>query len=145
MNPERAQRQAARLQQRHVEQLARGPRGPWLTRSITPADYAEVLGCQPGPETAAIHTGHSNNHHSVQVSDVETAWGTVRHLWIRRHDAKPINEWSTLQRIKNELAGPERTAVEVFPAVSQLVDSANMYHLWVLPEGMQLPFTLVKS
>lgn len=34
------------------------------------------------------------------------------------------------------------TAVEVFPATRDLVDVANMYHLWVLPKSVQLPFTL---
>lgn len=37
------------------------------------------------------------------------------------------------QRIKNDLAGPEETAVEVYPPQSELVDDADAYHLWVLP------------
>jgi hypothetical protein len=49
-----------------------------------------------------------------------------------------------MQRIKNELAGPERVAVEVYPPVSQLVDHANMYHLWVFEAGFALPFGLHK-
>ncbi|MGR9527665.1 DUF7694 domain-containing protein (plasmid) [Priestia megaterium] len=44
------------------------------------------------------------------------------------------------QRIKNEIFGEEYTAIEVFPKESELVDEANMYHLWVLPKGMNLPF-----
>jgi len=37
-----------------------------------------------------------------------------------------------LQRIKNEIVGPEHEAVELFPAESRLVDTSNQYHLWVL-------------
>lgn len=83
--------------------------------------------------------------HTVMVAPIATEWGEVLHLFVRRHDSKAERSWPTLQRIKNELVGPERVAVEVFPAASQLVDEANMYHLWVLPDGMKLPFGLVRS
>jgi hypothetical protein len=42
-----------------------------------------------------------------------------------------------MQRIKNELAGVDATAVEVYPPQSELVDSADMYHIWVVDP---LPF-----
>jgi hypothetical protein len=53
------------------------------------------------------------------------------HLDISRHDQEPCNNWKDFQQIKNELVGPEFEAVELFPAESRLVDSANQYHLWV--------------
>ncbi len=83
-----------------------------------------------------------NNHYVVQASPRETAWGEVVCLMIRRNDAAPIRSWVEMQRIKNSLVGPERVAVEVYPAESKLIDAANMYHLWVLPAGFQLPFSL---
>ncbi len=46
--------------------------------------------------------------------------------------------WWEMQRIKNELSGPERTAVEVYPPQSEAVDEADMFHIWVLPGP--LPF-----
>lgn len=63
-------------------------------------------------------------------------------LWlsIHRRDRKPIRDWRHMQAIKNEVAGPERIAVEVYPAESNLVDTSNEYHLWVLPVGTELPF-----
>lgn len=60
-------------------------------------------------------------------------------LSIRREDRKPIRDWRHFQRIKNELCGPEREGVELFPAESRLVDGANQYHLWVWPEGQHVP------
>jgi hypothetical protein len=60
-------------------------------------------------------------------------------LSIRRNDRKPIRDWRHFQRIKNELVGSEREALELFPAESRLVDEANQYHLWVLPEGESIP------
>lgn len=83
-----------------------------------------------------------NNKYSVQFFECITCWGVVEHLIIRRHDTKPIHSWYVLQRIKNELVGSDRTAVEVYPAELNLVDDANLYHLWVLPDGFQLPFGL---
>ena len=42
--------------------------------------------------------------------------------------------WPEAQRIKDELCGQSSTAVEVYPPAHELVDDANMYHLWVLPD-----------
>jgi hypothetical protein len=53
------------------------------------------------------------------------------HLDIHRHDLSPCKNWRHFQQIKNELVGPEHEAVEIFPAESRLVDTANQYHLWV--------------
>jgi hypothetical protein len=36
-----------------------------------------------------------------------------------------------MQKIKNLIVGPENEGVELFPAESRLVDTANQYHLWV--------------
>jgi hypothetical protein len=63
------------------------------------------------------------------------------HLSIRHNERKAIRDWRHFQRIKNELAGSEREAVEIFPPESQLVDTSNQYHLWVLPEGTTSFFT----
>lgn len=84
----------------------------------------------------------ANGRYSVQFYEQETAWGLVLQLVIRPHSGKPIRSWADMQRIKNELVGGDRTAIEVFPAEKQLVDAANCYHLWVLPEGFALPFGL---
>lgn len=80
--------------------------------------------------------------YSVQVKLVACDWGLVEHFMVRRHDGAPVSSWADKQRIKDELAGPERVAVEVFPPRSRLVDDANMYHLWILPEGFVMPFGL---
>lgn len=64
----------------------------------------------------------------------------VIHLSIKRHDRAVIREWRHLQAIKNEIAGPERLAVEIFPPERALVDTSNEFHLWVLAPGETLPF-----
>ena len=52
------------------------------------------------------------------------------HLSIRRQDRQPCRDWRDFQRIKNQLAGPEWTAFEIYPAESRKVDGANQYHLF---------------
>lgn len=84
-----------------------------------------------------------NRDVSVQVYDVSTKWGPVNHLLIRPHNALPIRSWYTFQEIKDHCVGPNRVAVEVFPRRADLHDEDfAIYHLWVLPEGFDLPFGL---
>lgn len=75
----------------------------------------------------------------VMIRTVETEWGPVEHACLRNAAETDI-PWAEKQRIKNEIFGEERVAVEVLPKMSELVDHANMYHFWVLPEEMNLPF-----
>lgn len=82
-----------------------------------------------------------NNLYQVSlVDEVNPFTGVViTHLSIKRVDKTATHDWRDLQRIKNELCGPEREAVEVYPAESRLVDTSDQYHLWVYPEGYTVP------
>lgn len=51
-------------------------------------------------------------------------------LSLRRQDREPIYDWRDMQAIKNQLIGPECEMVQLFPAESRLVDSANQYHFF---------------
>lgn len=66
----------------------------------------------------------------------------MMHLSIHANDRGPMRNWRHLQQIKNEVAGEDRTAVEVFPPEHELTDSANEYHLFVLPAGVNLGYGL---
>lgn len=48
--------------------------------------------------------------------------------------------WHEMQRIKDEIACPGATAIEIYPPAAEVVDEADMFHLWVL-DG-PLPFTI---
>lgn len=133
---------AAKARKREIRRLSQQPAGPWERVD----DYhRRIYSIGAKPLKGMRDYAYKNLHISVQITDEQTSWGEVVHLWIRRHDMQPIRSWATLQRVKNDLVGPERTAIEVYPAESALVDSANMYHLWVLPEGFALPFRLTKG
>lgn len=63
------------------------------------------------------------------------------HLSIKRLDKEPIHDWRELQEIKNLIIGRENEAVELYPAESRLVDTANQYHLWVIKDPeIKFPF-----
>jgi hypothetical protein len=80
-------------------------------------------------------------NYCVMIRQVETEWGTVEHACIRNTKSTDI-PWAEKQRIKNEVFGSDACAIEVYPDESKLVDAANMYHIWILPKGFQLPFGL---
>jgi hypothetical protein len=61
-------------------------------------------------------------------------------LAIRRRDSSSVHDWRQLQRVKNDICGEDREAVEIYPAESRLVDTNNQYHLWVFPVGARVPF-----
>lgn len=87
------------------------------------------------------HMVHRNGTYQVLERDVpDLNGGVVTHLSIKRVDGGVVRDWRHLQRIKNAVCGPEREAVEIFPAESRLVDAANSFHLWVLPAGARVSF-----
>ena len=51
--------------------------------------------------------------------------------------------WWEMQRIKNELMGESTTGVEIYPPQDEVVDGANMFHIFVTHEASQ--FSLVKE
>lgn len=73
---------------------------------------------------------HRNTPNHAFGDDVQ-----IDHLSIKRRDKEVIHDWRDLQEIKNLLMGPEREAIEIYPRESRRVDTANQYHLWVMPEG----------
>jgi hypothetical protein len=98
---------------------------------------------EPLPETIQhsklknLKMAYRNNLYSVQ--EFALGGGLVK-LMIRRHDDKAVHNWKHLQRIKNEICGPDREAVEVYPKASELVDEAHMYWLWVMPADFVGPW-----
>lgn len=61
--------------------------------------------------------------------------GNISCISVRRNDRRPDIPWRHLQAIKSEIAGDEAEAVELFPAESRLVDTANQRWLWIA-DGM---------
>lgn len=87
---------------------------------------------------------HINAFYVVQLFDVPTDIGLVQHLIVRPNVGGKNREppWRDMQRIKRELVGPDAEAVQVYPRERDIVDSADVYHLFVLPYDHALPFGL---
>lgn len=89
----------------------------------------------------------NDKQYCVMLREIDTDMGKVTHACMRNQGSKETNWqgtdicWNEKQRIKNEIFGKEAIAIEVFPPESELVDEANMYHIWVLHE-FKLPFGL---
>jgi hypothetical protein len=75
--------------------------------------------------------------YQVAMKNAASGFGfPVVHLSIKRIDREPMHDWRALQTIKNVLVGEEFEAIEIYPAESRLVDSANQYHLWVFNDPL---------
>lgn len=81
---------------------------------------------------------YANERFTVSVTALDGLDGPI-HISVHDHHRNPDIAWRLLQRIKNELAGADRWAVEWFPPEDQLVDEANERHLWVWPVGIDPP------
>jgi len=79
-----------------------------------------------------------NNKYTVMVDDNRpVSSGKAAVALIQNHLNLPIkNHWSEMQRIKNEIFGAETVAIEYYPASSMLTDKANIYWMWIFPEGV---------
>lgn len=77
-----------------------------------------------------------NNLYQVNIREEYNDFveGNVVQLLIKRRDKHPIHNWRHFQQIKNELVGPENEGIELYPAESRLIDTANQYHLWVIAD-----------
>jgi hypothetical protein len=86
-----------------------------------------------------VSAAYRNKVFSVLQRD---AGGGVTHYTVSSLSQRRPTWWE-MQRIKDEIAGPDTTAVEVYPPRDEVVDGADMYHFWVLPAP--LPFSLGRN
>jgi hypothetical protein len=114
------------------------PARPW-----TPfAEAVPYRDGKPAPEALVENeTLWLNSHYVVHRHLLEGKMEGAIHLSIRDHKRRAVRDWRHFQRIKNELAGRDREAIEIFPPEDNLIDTANQYHLFVLPIGVSTPFT----
>jgi hypothetical protein len=97
-----------------------------------PAFNEEML--RPLYEKARADEWYRSEHYQVAVDkNVEHGFGegvVLWHLSIKRNDREPIMDWRDLQAIKTAICGAEVEALQIFPAESRVVDTANQYHLY---------------
>lgn len=104
---------------------------PWTPFVQLPPEVGKdvYIGDQEPP---AAQFSNSRYHVAIwEDGDDDHPMGHWVHLSIKDHDRSTRHDWRDFQRIKNELVGPEFEAIEIYPAESRLVDTANQYHLYV--------------
>jgi hypothetical protein len=107
----------------------------WTPFEEVPLPPPELLAATGNPSRIFV-----NSLYQVQWHDAaDSLLGPLVWLSIKRRDLAPVRDWRDMQRIKNELVGPEAEAAELYPAESRLVDMSNQYHFWALPGG-RFPF-----
>lgn len=114
----RAQRrQLARDNQKHPEFLQEIPRDQWPSHSVSRTrlwrsrDFLVQEFAESPPVTVRLTVSRTTLQGGRWLDGIS---------------------WDDLQRLKRECGHGERDAVEIFPADEDLVNHANMRHLWVL-------------
>ena len=120
-----------------------------MTKGSMNPQFAEMLAAH-GVSTKQIENIEvwGNDIYDAVVRHLQTdeeSVGEMLHISFKRRDRAASRDWRHFQQIKNEIAGPERCAVEIFPPESKLVDTSNEYHLWVFPEGIDMGFGFQQS
>lgn len=134
-----------RAQRRAGLALSRpGMRLPWQPFERVPESDRPELFAQQRERVGDLQSVWKNNRYIVQIYRRALGGGAMEasHLAVRRNDESEIQGWDDLQRIKNELAGGDRVALEIYPPEAEVIDQANMRHLFVLPAGTVAPFTI---
>lgn len=92
---------------------------------------------------------------AVQVRELICGIGTMKHVIIKKVNADAILSGKLLEsleptyqdkiRIRQVLKCQNRDMIEVMPARGKLVDMANLYHAWILPEDYESQFKFSPS
>lgn len=107
---------------------------------LTPCDLNVMSKIPPGMTRA-----FRNNRYTVMIFDnTMTSKGKAIKVLIQQLDDRPIpGHWREIQNIKNEIFGAETVGIEYYPAESNLLDTHNIYWLWIFPDGV-LPLWSVR-
>jgi hypothetical protein len=92
-------------------------------------------------EAARAHLDAEREKEQIWVNEIyqvatikmqHKLFGDMMQINIRRRDGNVIfRDWRHFQEIKNQLAGPECQGIELYPPESDVIDTANKYHIWV--------------
>ena len=122
----------------------------WI-ETIPPKTLHDKFGVYHGQWTPQMDRCWDSIDGKYQVTSrlLITEWGKVEHacILIKEENENRLSTngernipWAEKQRIKNEIFGKDRIAIEVFPEESHLVDVMDCYHLWIMPKYFKMPF-----
>jgi hypothetical protein len=87
---------------------------------------------------------YKNEYYQVHIRrypDLQGRGPEMVHLSFKRIDQSTLISYRDKMKIKDQFVGAECEAVELLPARSREVDTANQYHLWCINDPMfRFPF-----
>ena len=116
---------------------------------VAPKTIHNTLGFFQGNWLPQMDRAWRSNDGFLVISRlINTEWGEIEHAAIMRtshknfisSDGSSDISWAEKQRIKNEVFGKNRNAIEVYPSEQSLVDILDIYHLWIFPKDFIFPF-----
>lgn len=139
---ERAEEKAARRREKLMKKFREGwevvQAGGW------PEWSGLVMTNGPGSEFCreiGADYWFANSRYQVLVKfEKAGGWPPLVHLSIKAHDKRCVRDWRDMQRIKNEIVGPEAEGLELYPAESRLMDEANQFHIYCAHPVVDIPF-----
>lgn len=95
-------------------------------------------GKYPGTTTGFVEIWE-NDLYEINVRRYSDGWpldddSQWVYIGIAAKDGAARHDWRDMQRIKNDICGPEWNAIELFPAESRLMDPSNYYILFCAPQ-----------
>jgi len=105
-------------------------------QAIAPLAVGPRILAEAMKQAASVETWQ-NSRYMVRVYRRDDA---IRALQVQDATGPQGPHWADLQRVKNEIAGPEAEAYEIYPAESRLIDGGGpVYWLFVVPPGERAP------
>lgn len=115
---------------------------PPTTDDLLSRPWTPFVLCEPDPREPGVEIW-LNSRYQVHRRRHEALDGgpTLVHHSFKRRDRRTLIPYRDKMRIKDDLVGPECEGVELLPARSREVDTANQYHLWLIAdEHFRFPF-----
>ena len=112
------------------------------TQDLLSPPWTPFVRCEKDPDDPDCDI-YRNSRYQVHVRRLKAHDGgpDLIHLSFRRLDRGIVVPYRDKMRIKDEFIGPECEGIELFPARSREVDTANHYHLWIIDDPtFRFPF-----
>jgi hypothetical protein len=111
--------------------------GTERSQAHRPLELSYRRGSGPNPENEPDEIWFNDVYNvTLRRHQQDRVFGTrggMIQLGINTHDGTARHDWREFQWIKNQLAGEECEAFELYPAESRLLDPSNYYTLWCFP------------
>lgn len=115
------------------EQRARHQRGDW-------GEAIEMPGFARGEALTEVRRSVIYGPYMAMLCEEPVEGGVVPHaIVIRTGQHHPLCIEGDLRRVAAELLGAEGTLL-IVPAMEDTIEADETHHLWLVPDGLRLPF-----